>query len=490
MNTGRKAIVGGIVAVGIVAAVFVGINATKKNQVSVQTGRVAEKETIEARVSASGQIKPRNYVELQAEIAGVVTYLPVKEGDPVKKGDILLRIDPVQSETDLRAQEAMVQAQGFDAASIQGQIAIGEANVLRDQASLDAARAELKQTENDMARARAKFARKQQLHEDNLLSHEEYEMAKNELEGAEAKLATSRSSLRRAEAQVNVAQVTLKQAREQYQATTSRVAQGQALLHKTRDLLGKTVIRSPLTGVITKLNVEAGERAVPGTLNSPSATLMEIADMSIIESEIQVDEADIVNVRIGQPAKVIVDALRETPLRGVVTEVGNSALTQASGSGTPQSQQAKDFKVVIELADPPKTLRPGLSATAEITTATRNNVLAIPLQALTIRQVDVDAAGNYLPARRPEGPDAVSANSDRKIRKKELQGVFLISREGKAVFRPVETGITGDTEIEVLKGLSRDEEIVTGNYKALRNLKDGDSVRVDNSNRGKEEVKN
>jgi HlyD family secretion protein len=318
------------------------------------------------------------------------------------------------------------------------------------------------------------------------LSHEEYETAKNDLETAESKLTTVRSSVRRAEAQVNVSQVTLKQTKDQYQATTSRVAQAQALLHKTKDLLDKTTIRSPLTGVITKLNVEAGERAVPGTLNNPTATLMEIADMSIIESEIQVDETDIVNVKVGQHAKVIVDALPDTPLQGMVTEVGNSALVPA---GTNQSQQARDFKVVVQLADAPKSLRPGLSATAEITTATKNNVLTIPIQALTIRQVDLDANGNYTPRRTGQGSSAVSANGEPKTKKKELQGVFAISKEGKVIFRPVETGIAGDTEIEIKKGLSRDEEIIVGNYKALRNLKEGDSVRVDNSSRTKEEEK-
>jgi HlyD family secretion protein len=492
MSTKKKIIIGSVVLVLVIAAIIISISATRKNRVSVQTGKVAQKEMLESRVSASGEIRPKNYVELQAEIAGVITYLSVKEGDRVNKGDILLRIDPLQSEADLRAQEAAVQASTFDAANIKGQISIAEANVLRDQASLEAARAEVRQVENDVERMRTKFKRLQQLHEDNLLSKEDYEVAKNELAAVEAKLTSARSTEHRAQAQVNVAQVTLRQASEQYRATTSRVAQGKAILFKTQDLLAKTIIRSPLTGVITKLNVEAGERAVPGTLNNPSATLMIIADLSTIEAEVKVDETDIVNVKVGQPSKVVVDALQDTPLKGTVTEVGSSALqtgtlTQQQQS-TAQQQAAKDFKVKVQVTDPPSSLRPGLSATAEITTATRKNVLTIPIQALTIREVDVDGKGNYIPPKRDNKSSGVSANSAA-AKKKELQGVFLVSKDGKAAFRPVETGITGQTDIEVKKGLSRDDEIVTGSYKTLRNLKDGDAIKVDNSTKAKTEEK-
>lgn len=485
MSTRNKILISSVTLILIVVGIFVVISARKRNQVVVQTGRVTEKELLESRVSASGEIRPKNYVELQAEIAGVITYLAVREGDHVAKGDILLRIDPIQSEADLRAQQAIVDAQSYDAASIAGQIAIGEANLQRDQASLEAAQAEFKQAENDFERGRAKFKRKQQLHEENLLSHEEYETAKNELAAAEAKSISVRSNLRRAEAQVNVSRVTLKQASEQYRATTSRVEQAKALLRKTQDLLSKTVIRSPLTGIITKLNVEVGERAVPGTLNNPAATLMEIADMSVIEAEIQVDETDIVNVKAGQPTKVTVDAVPDAPLKGVVTEVGNSAITSGLISQTQASQGAKDFKVVVQLIQPPPTLRPGLSATAEITTATKKNVLTIPIQSLTIREVDVDAQDNYHASKREDESKVVSADGDGRTRKKELQGVFVVSHEGKAIFRPVETGIASEMDVEVKKGLSKEEEIVTGSYKILRNLKDGDPVRVDNSARAR-----
>ncbi len=492
MSTKKKVIIGSIALVVVIAAIIISISATRKNRVTVQTGKVSQKEMLESRVNASGEIRPKNYVELQAEIVGVITHLSVKEGDRVNKGDVLLRIDPLQSEADLRAQQASVDAQTYDAANIKGQISIAEANMLRDQATLDAARSDLKQAENDMERARNKFKRLQQLHEENLLSKEDYDAAKNDLAIVEAKLTSARSMVRRAEAQVNVSQVTLKQAQEQHSATLSRLSSGKAVLFKTQDLLSKTVLRSPLTGVITKLNVEAGERAVPGTLNNPSATLMIIADLSVIEAEIKVDETDIVNVKVGQPAKVTVDALQDTPLKGNVTEVGSSALQTGTLSSQQQQstqQAAKDFKVVVQLTDPPASLRPGLSATAEITTATKHNVLTVPIQALTIREVDVDDKGKYLPPKRGDKSGVVSANSGVKTKKKELQGVFVVSKDGKAVFRPVETGITGQTDIEVKKGLTSNEEIVTGSYKTLRSLKDGDAVKVDNSTKAKTEEK-
>ena len=487
MSVRNRILLGSLLLAVVVAAIFISLAAAKRNRVAVQTGRVARQETLQARVSASGEIRPKNYVELQAEIAGVVTYVAVKEGDSVRQGDVLLRIDPTQSEADLKAQQAQVDAQNYEASNIKGQISIGEANVERDRAALEAARADWKQAQNDLERAKARFARKQQLHEENLLSEEEYEESKNELAAAEARGTSAQSALRRAETQLNVAQVVLKQAGEQFQAMNSRVTQAQALLHKTRDLLEKTVIRSPLTGVITKLNVEVGERAVPGTLNNPSATLMEIADLSVIEAEIRVDETDIVTVKTGQTAKITVDALPDAPIEGRVTEVGNSAMdsTVSSQSQQQTQQQAKDFKVVVQLMNPPLSLRPGLSATADIVTATLHDVITIPIQALALRTVDVDAQGRYVPPSRASA-SSVKADNAAGASRKELQGVFIVTPQGKASFRPVETGVAGESEIEVRSGLAPDEVIVIGSYRTLRSLKDGDSIRVDNTRRGDE----
>ncbi|RPJ80871.1 MAG: HlyD family efflux transporter periplasmic adaptor subunit, partial [Acidobacteria bacterium] len=234
------------------------------------------------------------------------------------------------------------------------------------------------------------------------------------------------------------------------------------------------------------LNVEKGERAVPGTLNSPSATLMEIADLSVIEAEVEVDETDIVNVKVGQEAEVKVDALRDNVLKGKVTEVGNSAIQAL----TSQSE-AKDFKVVITLEKPPLSLRPGLSCVADITTATRQSVLVIPMQALTIREFEVDKAGKMIkpPVEKEKKGKVVKAaekkpgETSKKVEKKEFQGVFIVKND-KAEFVEVKTGVSGDTDIEVLSGLKPGTEIVTGSFKTLRTLKDGDAVKKEVAKKG------
>jgi len=281
---------------------------------------------------------------------------------------------------------------------------------------------------------------------------------------------------------------------DQYAAQRDASARGveaaQANLEKAEDTLKKTTILSPLAGVITRLNVEKGERAVPGILSNPQATLMTIADLSTIEAEIKVDETDIIHVSIGDRATVTVDALPETPLEGHVTEIGNSPIGATEGL-TSSNQEGKDFKVVVRIDDPPAALRPGLSASAEIFVDRRENALVIPLQAVTMREVEVDADGRYqapsleeIERKRTAVAEALAADAppagpaDRKAHTKELEGVFV--RDGEHVrFRPVKLGITGESDVEVLEGLEEHEELVTGSYKTLRTIKDGDAVTID-----------
>ncbi len=240
--------------------------------------------------------------------------------------------------------------------------------------------------------------------------------------------------------------------------------------------------------MITNLPVREGETVVIGIQNSPGSTLMTIADMSVITAEVKVDETDIVNVRMGQPAEVTIDALPKQSFKAVVTEIGNNAIVRSTGVSTSQqasaSQEAKDFKVVVTLQVPPQDLRPGLSTTAKITTATRNSVLTIPIQALTIRRkADLEPKGSEkgaVQAAAPQKPASKDKDKD------EMQGVFVV-RSRKAEFVPVETGISGTTDIEVLKGLREGDEVVTGSYKVLRTLRPGASVKVDNSAPKKEE---
>jgi HlyD family secretion protein len=254
--------------------------------------------------------------------------------------------------------------------------------------------------------------------------------------------------------------------------------------------LQKTTYAAPYDGMITNLPVREGETVVIGIQNSPGSTLMTLADMSVITAEVKVDETDIVNVRLGQFAEVTIDAIPKKTFKAMVTEIGNNAIVRSTGVSTSQqtsaSQEAKDFKVVVTLQDPPENLRPGLSATAKITTATRGSVLAIPIQALTVRtRADLKAGSGEKDSVQAASPQAEASNSTT-TDKEEVQGVFVI-RAGKAQFLPVQTGITGTTEIEVVTGLKPGDEIVTGSYKVLRTLRPGTSVKVDSTAPKKED---
>ena len=444
---------------------------------SIQTGKVVRKQKLYAKVNASGEIKPKEYVELQAEISGVITQLFVEEGDFVEKGGLLVKIDPTQTEAETRAQEALLQAALMEANNQQAQIGLQQTNLRREEASVRVAEAEIRRSQQALTVAENNFKRKQELFEENLISRDLYEVAKNELVAAQSALTTAEAREEQARASLAVAEVVLLQARNSYDGALSRVDQNRALLVRTRNSLSKTIIRSPLTGVITQLHVEVGERAVPGTLNNPAATIMVIADLSVIEAEIEVDETDIVNVRLGQEAEVHVDALPDQPLQGEVTEIGNSAIERGD------TQEAKDFKVAIRLLEPPPALRPGLSCTADITTALRENVLALPIQALTVREYKVDDRGEIIRPGLEEGNESDTDGEPDDAELKDFQGVFVV-REGKVEFIPVTIGITGATDIEIEAGLDEGFEIVTGSYKALRELADGDRVEVVNRDRG------
>jgi HlyD family secretion protein len=268
------------------------------------------------------------------------------------------------------------------------------------------------------------------------------------------------------------------------------ITQNQANLTRVSDVLQKTTYEAPFDGVITNLPVREGETVVIGIQNSPGSTLMTIADMSVITSEVKVDETDIVNVHLGQPADITIDAIPHKIFHGIVSEIGDNAIVRSTGVATSQaastSQEAKDFKVVVTLTDPPADLRPGLSSTAKITTATRSSVLSIPIQALTVRtqadlvpkDKDAEKGNNNV--------QAASAPTDASKQKEEIQGVFVI-RNKKGEFVPVDTGISGTTDIEVTKGVQEGDEVITGSYKVLRTLKPGTSVKIDNSAPKKED---
>jgi HlyD family secretion protein len=306
------------------------------------------------------------------------------------------------------------------------------------------------------------------------MAAQDYELKKSTYE---AELAVVRQS----EVRLVQARAQREQSAAQLSSAQKKIAQVRAGLTRLADVLQKYDAYAPLNGIVTNLSVRVGETVVPGIQNSPSSTIMTIADMSLITAEVKVDETDIVNVRLNQVADITVDAIPNRSFKGHVIEIGNTAIVRSTGVAASQSavssQEAKDFKVVIAVDNPDDEIRPGLSATAKITTATRPSVLTIPIQALTVRQKGDLAKKPEKGAAQAAAPDAVTERA----LKEEIQGVFVINK-GKAEFRKVETGITGTTDIEVVSGLHQGDEIVTGTYQVIRTLRNQASVKVDNRN--------
>ena len=462
MRTWKKiAIIAGVVIL-LLAIVGFTVHQSRKNVVTVQTGK-AQRLDLASVVSASGEIKPKTYVNIGANAFGKITKLYVKEGDRVKKGQLLAQLENVQSAADVNATKASLDVAGTDALA-------ADAGTRTAMADLNRAKADAERTKLDWDRA-------QGLYQEALIAKSEYDNRKNAWETAQAGLAQ--------------AQARLAQMKAQKDSADRRISQSRANLTRVSDVLRKTTYAAPFDGTITNLPVREGETVVIGIQNSPGSTLMSIADMSVITAEVKVDETDIMNVILGQPAEVTIDAIPKKNFRGVVTEIGNNAIVRSTGLATSQqttaSQEAKDFKVVVTLQEPPENLRPGLSATAKITTAVRNNVLTIPIQALTVRsqadlQPESDRKG-LVQAAAPQNEAAKAKDRD----KEEIQGVFVI-RNRKAEFMPVDTGITGTTDIEVSKGLKDGDEIVTGSYKVLRTMRPGAGVKVDNTAPKKEDA--
>jgi len=459
------------VAIGVGAAVVLGgvvlwsVNYSRKGVVTVQTGKVARQDLTSV-VTASGEIKPTTYANVYAEGFGKILQIMVKEGDHVKKGDILLRLENIQQSADVDAQRA---GQGSS-----------EAAVKSAEATYRSTQAELVQRQADLERARFDWERAQNLYHDGLIPKADYDARKSAFDSAAAA--------------VDASNARLQQARAELERSRSLLEQSRAMLVRTRDVLRKTTYTAPIPGVVSFMPVRVGENVVPGIQNANGSFLMTISDMSVVTAEVKVDETDIVSVRNGQEAEVNIDAIPGKTFKGRVTEVGTQAVLRTSGLATTQTtastQEAKDFKVVVTMENPPDNVRPGLSTTAKIKTAEKKNVLAIPIQALAVRsRKDLEEAakesgkkggdGVTLAASKPAG------GSDPK--KEEIQGVFVI-RGNKAEFIKVETGITGVTDIEVLSGLKDTDEIITGSYKVLRTLRPGASIKVDNKTPKKEEA--
>ncbi len=453
-----------VLAVGI--SILVAVQRSRAGIVVVQTGHVMRQD-LAAIVTASGEIKPRNYINIgtNAMVPSRLTEILVREGDRVKKGQLLARLESVQPEAEVAAQKAAVSSSEADSAAAESSVTAAEENLATARATIDRSKAELEQS-------RLNFGRAERLFKDKLISRQDFDQRRTEYEARQA-------ALREAEARFEQVRAQRAQTTSMLAASQKRVALSQANLKRAADVLQRTMAVAPLDGVVTNLPVRVGETVVPGIQNSPASLIMTIADMSLITAEVKVDETDIVNVRLDQTADITIDAIPNRTFKGKVIEIGNTAILRSTGLAASQSaissQEAKDFKVVIALENPPEDIRPGLSSTAKITTATRKSVLTIPIQALTVRQ-----RGDLEP--QPKGGVQAASKPDpaaEKAKKEEIQGVFVVAGE-KTVFRKLGTGITGATDIEVLDGLKEGDEIITGSYRVIRTIRNETRIRVDN----------
>ncbi len=454
MKLWKKIAIGAGAAVVLAAAAGIAIHQSGKNIVTVQTGKV-QRQDLSAVVSGSGEIKPKTYVNIGANAFGKITHLFVKEGDHVRKGQLLAQLENVQSSADVNANQASLQAAETDAVAADAALKTSEADLLRAQADYD--------------RNKLDWARAQSLFKDGLISKSDFDSRRDAW-------ATADAGLVQAQARVN-------QAKAQEDSANKHISQNRATLTRFADVLQKATYAAPFDGVITNLPVREGETVVIGIQNSPGSTLMTLADMSVITAEVKVDETDIVNVHLGQPAEVTIDAIPKKVFHGTVSEIGDNAIVRSTGVATSQqtstSEEAKDFKVVVTVSDPPRDLRPGLSTTAKITTASRSNVLSIPIQALSVRSKEQLEQEQSTPGSVHAAAPAPN-ESAAKDRGKDIQGVFVI-RDKKAQFVPVTTGIAGTSDIEVMSGLNEGDEILIGSYKILRTIRSGSGVKIDNS---------
>ncbi len=430
MASKRTRIIVGATAVVLLGGVVAfSVTKDRRNKVPVQTQKVDRRDLVST-VSASGEIKPKKFVNVAADISGRITDLYVKEGDSVRAGQMLARIDA----TRLQA--------GKD----------------QSEAALQAARADLSRTEADVENARLGYERSKKMHADQLISDQQMDQAEAELKMKQAAV----------------------------EAQKRRINQQQAMLDSTSDDVRKTVVVAPMSGVVTSLAKEQGESVIGAQSFSPTV-IMTVGDVSSFEVEIMVDETDIRYVALGQPAEIRVDALEGVKLKGEVTEIGSSAIPRGQTTATTTTtsstaNQAKDFKVTVTLKDPPLSLRSGLNATAEITTNRKEKVLAIPIQAVVVREVNKE--GKVVDPTALQASEGDPSGSAPRAKGEEKEGVFVVSA-GVASFRPVKTGIIGETDIELTEGLHEGDEVVTGSYKTLRTLKDQAKVKLDVKKGGK-----
>ena len=459
-----KKIIAIVVVVLVLAGIVIGSIIHGQSSVTKVATSKANHQDLTSIVDGTGQIKPKTYVNVGATAFGRITNLYVKEGDHVKAGTVLAKVESVQPQATVEAQQAAIAASKTDIASFLAAEKTAEANIAQGKADL-----EQKQLD---------YNRSQALYEQKLIAKQDYDAKKAAYDMAVATLAQRQAALAQALAQTD--------------SQRGHMNQAVASQRSNYDALDKTISRAPFDGLVTNVPVREGETVVVGIQNAEGSTLMTLADMSVITAEVKVDETDIVNVHMNQPVDVTVDALPGRVFKGHVTEVGDQALLRTTGIATSQSttgtEEAKDFKVVVTLDKTAGVsldeLRPGLSATAKITTAHKPNTLVIPIQALVQRDAAAEKVLATNEGRSPTAAAAVATPAGAATKPQLVQGVYVLRNDHKklrAEFVPVTTGITGATDIEVLSGLKEGDQIVTGRYRILRALKSGTAVKVDNT---------
>jgi HlyD family secretion protein len=408
-----------IVVLSVIGAVVLGgvlIAAAKgKKSTEVRIEPVAYRDLV-ASVTASGQVVPHTKVDVSTDISGRIIELAVKEGDMVKKGQLLLQIDP----------------------------ALYQAQVEHDKAALAGAKAGAVQAAASLVQAQHNYERSAEIQKTNpaLISVEQLEQLKTALDVAKAVK----------------------------EASDFQVEQAQAGLQNSQSALDKTTVLAPMSGRVTRLDVEQGETAIQGTLNKDAATLLTISDMGYLETRVKVDETDVAHISVGDSAQVQLDAFPDTTFVGRVTKIANSSVKAAGQTNTTTTDQAVDYEVTIKLLNPPSDTRPDFSATAKVITDTRTHVVSIPIIALTVRENEqMDNNDSAVTIGR--------AQSTKQVGKRDVEGVFVVGKDNKVTFQPVKVGIAGDKYFEVLSGVQPNEKIVGGTYQAIRELKDGALVR-------------
>jgi HlyD family secretion protein len=483
----KKIIIGVSALVVLVLVVVISVIATRRDEAEVTTVKVDVRPELKSTVTASGEVRPIQYIKLTSEVPGRILEIFVNPGDVVKKNQALVRVDPTQLQSSQEAQWAATQASLNDVSNARNAVASAQQGLAVTEASVASARQQViaQQTAVDRANvdlnaAQRELKRTSELIEKGVASRFDYDAAKDRYEQARIALETSKANLesqklavKEAQERANQQRTAIKEAQTGIKSSEMRASQQQAFLRGQSSQREKATQYSPLNGVVADIPTRVGEFAVSQLSSTP---LMTIADMSTINIEVNVDETEIANVEVGQKAKVKVDALGEKELTATITQKNPLAIAKSDTTGGLNTrvnvQEAKEFKVTMQLNDlsdeMKEKLRPGMSATATITTKTKTNVIAVPLQAIVEKAAPVPSPGVTI---------AGSAPTPVGEKPKEQKGVYVLDKDNKVKFVEVVTGITGESDIEITSGLGPNTEVITGPSRILKTLKVGDKVK-------------